>query len=468
MPLFEPPAATARQASEAAGRAAGASRSNLPPVFAYLISIMSTDRSAIEGLRIERRGDPAPASRRGRWLAAAAALLVLAVALGGWLSRPNAAPVRVAAVREAAGAAAGAVLNATGYVTARRQATVSSKVTGKVAEVLIEEGMEVRQGQLLARLDARTQDAALALAEAQLVQARRALEENQVRLRQTTIARQRQHRLLAGGASSQNDVDAADADADSFAARLALGRQQVEVAAREVAARRQDVDDTVIRAPFAGVITTKDAQPGEMISPNSAGGGFTRTGIGTLVDMTSLEIDVDVNESYINRVRSGQHAEAVLDAYPDWRIPATVIAVVPSADRQKATVKVRLAFDRLDPRILPDMGVKVAFLGEVDRQAAAGAAGARDQAAGVAGAGGTAGAAGAARALALVPRAALRQDRGQLVAFVLRGDRVERRAVRIAEAPGDEAAVLAGLTPGERVVVDGPPDLADGRKVVVR
>jgi len=414
---------------------------------------MSTDRSAIEGLRIERQGEQAPASRRWRWIVAAAVLLVLALALGGWLSRPNALPVRVAAVHEAAGAAAGAVLNATGYVTARRQATVSSKVTGKVAEVLIEEGMEVKQGQLLARLDAKTQSAALALAKAQLVQAQRALEENQVRLRQATITRQRQHRLLTGGASSQNDVDAADADADSFAARLALGRQQVEVAAREVAARRQDVDDTVIRAPFSGVITTKDAQPGEMISPNSAGGGFTRTGIGTLVDMTSLEIDVDVNESYINRVKSGQHAEAVLDAYPDWRIPSTVIAVVPSADRQKATVKVRLAFDRLDPRLLPDMGVKVAFLGQDTEQAprTPGEQAARE-----------------ARAQARVTRAALRQDHGQLVAFVVRGDRVERRAVRITAAPGDEAAVIAGLTPGEQVVVDGPVDLADGRKVVVR
>jgi HlyD family secretion protein len=411
---------------------------------------MSPDQDALEGLRIERRNEPAPASRRGRWIAAGAALIVLALALGGWLSRPTAVPVRVAAVHEAGGVAAGAVLNATGYVTARRQATVSSKVTGKVVEVLIEEGMEVKDGQLLARLDSKTQHAALALAEAQLVQAQRALEENEVRLRQAGITRQRQHRLLAGGAASQNDVDSADADADSFAARLALGRQQVEVAGREVAARRQDVDDTLIRAPFSGVITTKDAQPGEMISPISAGGGFTRTGIGTLVDMGSLEIDVDVNEGYINRVRSRQHAEAVLDAYPDWRIPATVIAVVPSADRQKATVKVRLGFDRLDPRILPDMGVKVAFLAETPPDLAQAPQGQ------------------ATRAQARVPRAALRQDRGQLVAFVLRGDRVERRAVRITAAPGDEAAVIAGLTPGEQVVVDGPPDLADGRKVVVR
>jgi HlyD family secretion protein len=444
---------------------------------------MSADRSALEGLRIERQEETPSPRRRWPWIAAAAAVLAaLALGLWGWLAGPAPLAVRVAAVKEAGGAAAGAVLNATGYVTARRQATVSSKVTGKVVEVLIEEGMPVRQGQVLARLDSKTQGAALALAEAQIVQARRALEENEVRLRQATINRQRQHRLLAGGATTQNDVDAADAEADSFAARLALGRQQVEVAAREAAARRQDVNDTVIRAPFSGVITTKDAQPGEMISPISAGGGFTRTGIGTLVDMASLEVDVDVNESYINRVKPGQHAEAVLDAYPDWQIPATVIAVVPSADRQKATVKVRLAFDRLDPRILPDMGVKVAFFAE---GAAAAQAGAQDGAqAGTAATTATTATTGtpaaapggpaapadqATRAQARMPRAALRQDRGgQQVVFVVRGDRVERRAVRIGGAPGDEVAVLSGLAPGEQVVVDPPPELADGRKVIVR
>ncbi|MDP9121755.1 MAG: efflux RND transporter periplasmic adaptor subunit, partial [Acidobacteriota bacterium] len=319
---------------------------------------MSTDKNALAGLRIERKAEEAPAARRGLWIGAVVTLLAVALALGWWLLRPKSVEVRVAAVHEAGGTAAGAVLNASGYVTARRRATVSSKVTGKVVEVHIEEGMAVREGQLLARLDSLTQNAALALAEAQLLQARRSLDENQVRYRQATLTRQRQHRLLAQGINTQNDVDTADADADSYAARLALGRQEVEVAARQVAARRQDLDDTIVRAPFAGVITTKDAQPGEMISPLSAGGGFTRTGIGTLVDMTSLEVDVDVNESYINRVKAGQHAEALLDAYPDWRIPTTVIAVVPSADRQKATVKVRLAFDHLDdPRILPDMGV---------------------------------------------------------------------------------------------------------------
>ncbi len=412
---------------------------------------MSTDTGTLEGLRIERQpaGAPPSGSRRRGWLVALAVLVLAGLALGGWLTRSSAAPVRVAAVSQAgagAGGNGGAVLNASGYVTARRQATVSSKVTGKVAEVLIEEGMAVRQGQVLARLDTLTQDAALALAEAQLGEARRTLEENEVRLRQALINKERQHKLLAGGAGTESQVEAADADADTYAARLALGRQQVQVAERQVAARRQDRDDTVIRAPFAGVITTKDAQPGEMISPNSAGGGFTRTGIGTLVDMTSLEIDVDVNESYINRVRSGQHAEAVLDAYPDWRIPASVIAVVPSADRQKATVKVRLAFDHLDPRILPDMGVKVAFLGDEAPRTVAAAAAAPE---------------------VRVPRRALRDDHGQAVAFVVQGDHVERRAVRVAPGTGDEAVVLAGLSAGEQVVIEGPADLADGRKVAV-
>jgi HlyD family secretion protein len=414
------------------------------------------NRTALEGLRIHRAEPTSARGGRG-WIVVV--VLVLAAAIAGgvwWATRTRAVAVRVVAVSSpeagSAGAGGGAVLNASGYVTARRQATVSSKVTGKVTEVLIEEGMRVKQGQMLARLDTLTQDAALGLAEAQLGQARRSLEENEVRLKQAQIVRARQHRLLAGGFATQNDVDSADADADSFAARLNVGHEQVKVAEREVAARAQDKADTVIRAPFSGVITTKDAQPGEMISPLSAGGGFTRTGIGTLVDMDSLEVDVDVNESYIHRVSSAQRAEAVLDAYPDWRIPATVIAVVPSADRQKATVKVRVAFDHLDPRILPDMGVKVAFLAPPAADSAA-----------AAGPGGTPPAASLR-----LPRAAVRQDHGQAVIFVLHGDQVERRAVVVAPAAGDEVAVTSGsLAPGDRVVVDGPPNLADGAHVVV-
>jgi RND family efflux transporter MFP subunit len=232
---------------------------------------------------------------------------------------------------------------------------------------------------------------------------------------------------------------------DALKARLALTREQVTVAERQVAVRRADVDDTVIRAPFSGVALSKDAQPGEMVSPVSAGGGFTRTGISTIVDMSSLEIEVDVNESFINRVTPGQKVDATLDAYPDWRIPAHVITIVPTADRQRATVLVRIGFEKLDPRILPDMGVKVAFMGVPEPASTA-----------------------PARPRLTVPRAAIRTDQGQSIVFVVVEDRVERRAVRVGDARGDQVEIVSGLAAGDRVVVEGPPDLADGRKVIVR
>jgi HlyD family secretion protein len=245
---------------------------------------------------------------------------------------------------------------------------------------------------------------------------------------------------------TQADADTADADVDALVARLALGRQDVEVSERQIALRRQDVDDTVIRAPFSGVAVTKDAQPGEMISPISAGGGFTRTGICTLVDMKSLEIEVDVNETLIHKVEPGQKAVAVLDAYPDWQIPVHVIMPVPTADRQKATVKVRLGFEQLDPRILPDMGIKVGFLGT--ERVAESAVGKPE---------------------VVIPRAAARKDGGHDVVFVIQGgNRVERRAIGLAVGSGDPAVVTSGLAAGERVVVEGPADLKDGATVSVQ
>jgi len=337
------------------------------------------------------------------------------------------------------------VLNASGYVTARRQATVSSKVTGKVVDVLVEEGMEVREGQVLARLDDSTVRKELALGEARLVSQRRALTETEVRLREAKLNQQRMRRLLEQGVTTQAQLDTADAEVDSLAARLDVGRQEVAVAASQVALGRQALDDTVIRAPFSGVAVSKDAQPGEMISPVSAGGGFTRTGICTLVDMSSLEVEVDVNESYIQRVKPGQKAFSTLDAYPDWQIPSRVIMPVPTADRQKATVRVRLSFDQLDSRILPDMGVKVAFLGDEEP-----------------------GAAVSRKAVVVVPRAAVRKDGDKDVVFVVQGDRVERRAVGLAASQGDEAVVTSGLAAGERVVTEGPADLKDGALISVQ
>ncbi|MHB0970361.1 MAG: efflux RND transporter periplasmic adaptor subunit [Thermoanaerobaculia bacterium] len=286
--------------------------------------------------------------------------------------KPAAAEVRVATVDQT-GSASGraAVLNASGYVTARRQATVSSKVTGKVTEVHIEEGMRVTRGQLLARLDASIQGAAWRLDLAQERAVASALEETRVRIAEAKLDLERMEKLSSEEVSSKADLDRARAEVDSLVARLAAQQDQLAVARRQVDLRRQDVTDTEIRAPFDGIVVSKDAQPGEMISPVSAGSGFTRTGICTLVDMESLEIEVDVNEAYINRVRVNQQVEAVLDAYPDWKIPAHVITVIPTADRQKATVRVRIAIDQRDPRILPDMGVKVSFIAQDDGTTAA-------------------------------------------------------------------------------------------------
>ncbi len=313
--------------------------------------------------------------RTGLW--ATAVVLVALIGAGGWYwsSQLQAAEVKVAPVTSKTTGAGGgaAVLNASGYVTARRRATVSSKVTGKVMEVFIEEGQAVRQGQVLARLDDSQARAALNVAEAQVSAARKSAIQDEARLREAELNLERRQRLVKEQVVGKAEVDTAQADVDSLKARIAYAREQIAVAESQVQMRRTELNDMVVRAPFSGIAISKDAQPGEMVSPVSAGGGFTRTGIGTIVDMSSLEIEVDVNESYIGRVKPGQKVEAILDAYPDWRIPAHVITTVPTADRQKATVRVRIGFDastgagtQVDPRILPDMGVKVSFLREDD------------------------------------------------------------------------------------------------------
>ena len=316
----------------------------------------------------------------------------------------------------------------------------------------VEEGMAVKEGQVLARLDDANPRAALAFAEAQAEAARRNIAENEVRLADARVTLGRREQLVKDRVVAQSEVDTAQAEVDSITARIAAAREMVRVAERQVAMQQTDLDNTVIRAPFSGVAITKDAQPGEMVSPVSAGGGFTRTGICTIVDMKSLEIDVDVNESYINRVVSGQDVTAVLNAYPDWQIPARVITMVPTADRQKATVLVRIGFKQLDPRILPDMGVKVTFLAASDQDKADDA---RDAGA------------GERRPTLLVPKAAVRAENGQNVVFVVRaGDVVERRAVKTGGEDGNQVEVVAGLTAGEPVVTSASPALKDGARVV--
>jgi HlyD family secretion protein len=405
---------------------------------------MSQDlKDQLASLKIDRSAETEETGKGRKWTILALIVAVAAVA-GFLVLRPKAAPVRTAVAAEStAGSGPAAVLNASGYVTARRQATVSSKITGKVAEIHVEEGMKVEAGQILARLDDRQARLELELAEAQRAAAEKGLIETQANLTlaQKDLVRNRQ--LAAGGVSSQSALDTAQAQADSLEARYRRQLEDVEVARRGAAIARQLLDDTVIRAPFAGVAISKDAQPGEMVSPVSAGGGFTRTGISTIVDMASLEVEVDVNEAYIQRVTAGQKVRATLDAYPESPYAAHVITTIPSADREKATVQVRIGFDALDARVLPDMGVKVAFLSEEG-----------------------AGSGEAAKRLVQIPRAAVRASGGSDYVLVVGADEtVERRAVRLAAGSGETAEIMAGLAAGERVVVEGPSDLAAGAKV---
>jgi len=406
---------------------------------------ISKDLAALRIPQEERGGRRAP-------IGLIVTILVIGALLAGgywfWNTQMQTVPVKTvtAAVKAGGPSAPGAVLNASGYVVARRRATVSSKVTGKVLDILIEEGHPVREGQILAHLDDTQPRASLALAEAQLVSARKAAAEDQARLQQAELTLGRRQQLLKERVVSKAEVDEAQSEVESLKARIGYTTQQIGVAESQVNLQKTNLVDMVVRAPFSGVVISKDAQPGEMISPVSAGGGFTRTGIGTIVDMSSLEVEVDVNEAFIGRVTNGQKVEAILDAYQDWRIPAKVITTIPTADRAKNTVKVRIAFDALDPRILPDMGVKVSFL--------------RDEPA--------AGAAVQTAPRIQLPKAAIRTADGRSIVFVVKEDRVERRAISVGLENGDQVEVLSGVTAGERVVVDAPAALKDGDKVKVQ
>ena len=401
---------------------------------------MSSPKPTLDDLRIERSARPESSSRF--WpVAIGVIVLVLVVGWVWWLKRPKALEVRTVLVREATGnGIERTVLNASGYVTARRQATVSSKVTGKVTELHVEEGMKVKEGQVLARLDDTNVKTSLRLVEAQLVSATNSLAETRVRIKEAEQELERQTGLVKNKIATQADYDHAEAAVLALKAKLEQQQSEVVVAEKQVAYWEQQLDDTIIRAPFAGIVTSKNAQPGEMISPISAGGGFTRTGICTIVDMESLEIEIDVNESYINRVEAGQAVEATLGAYPDWKIPCKVIAIIPTADRQKSTVKVRVGFDKLDPRILPEMSVKVAF-----REA-----------------GGSGPVAGRT---VIVPKIAIHQQDGRSVVLVVQNGKAERRAVTVSGTRADEVVVSAGVGAGERVVTDWPSGLRDGTAV---
>lgn len=397
----------------------------------------------LSGLKIEERSRSAGSGRRKTRLLALSVVIILAAAGSILAIRTRVAVVSVAEARPAGDPAATALLNASGYVTPRRRATVAAKITARVVDVYVDEGMTVTEGQLLARLDDSDAQRRLQAAGAQRDATAAQIANLKVNLANAEREYRRQEELGKEGFASVQALDLAHTAVESLRAQVAATEEQVKAADAQIAMARQDVDNCTVRAPFAGVVVSKDAQRGEMVSPISAGGGFTRTGIATIVDMESIEIEVDVNESYIARVDTGQRVEAVLDAYPDWRMPAKVRTVIPTADRQKATVKVRISFDKLDPRILPDMGVKVSFL-------------AGEQAA------------GRTAAKAIVPREAARTADGKPVMFLVRDGVLEKRAVSLGLEIGGDVEVTAGLTPGEIVVVGGPADLRDGQRVKIK
>ena len=336
-------------------------------------------------------------------------------------------------------------LNASGYVTPRRRATIAAKITGRVTGVFFDEGTRVKEGQLLSTLDDSDYKRALDSAKADRDASQAAIADLEVQLRNAEIQLKRAQQLRESGIQTQEALDNALTTADSLRARIALTKQQVTAAESRIAVAQQAVDNCVIRAPFPGIVVSKDAQVGEMVSPNSAGGGFTRTGIATIVDMKSNEIEVDVNESYIARVKEGQLVKATLDAFPNDPYDAKVRTVIPTADRQKATVKVRISFLKLDDKILPDMGVKVAFL-EEEKPAAKG----KEK---------------GPQAVGFIPKSAVRSDSSTSFVYLLRDGKVERRAVSLGMDRGTDVAVLAGVTPGDSVVVKGPESLRDGEKV---
>ena len=405
---------------------------------------MAFDQNALDSLRIERSPEPTreDSSPIYKWLIIV--VLVLAAIAGAYaLLRDTAVEVEtIVATPASSGGGAAAVLNASGYVIARRQATVSAQVTGKVAEVHVEEGMVVKKDQLLARLDDSTVRPSYELALRQLEAARKELAEIEVRLAEAERSLRRTTELRSDKLVSEAALDQAQSEVAALRARLEASRSQVKVAEGTVRVREQNLDDLLVRAPFDGVVVSKDAQPGEIVSPMSSG-GFTRTGIATIVDMDSREIEVDVNEAFINRVHDNQKTEAVLDAYPDWVIPSHVINVVPTADRQKATVRVRIAFDELEPRILPQMGVKVSFLE------------AREEAEG----------SPSARPAVRLPASAVFEQDGSRYVWRVHDEEVERVAVRTAAERDGNVDVIAGINPGDVIVARQVEGLAEGASV---
>jgi RND family efflux transporter MFP subunit len=416
-----------------------------------VVQTAGTDKSSLlNQLRIDRSEPPASDGGRGKWWATGIAVVIIA-GLGAWyLLRPTGVVVTTAEAQPANSGGSAAIggaslLDASGYIVARRRATVSSKVTGKVVEVRLEEGQRVEAGEIIARLDDSNWRAALAQSNAQLQQAQVNLVSAQSAFDDAKPIFQRNEQQKAAAVISAQNFDEAHAQFNVARNNLLIAQSALDAARAGVAVAQRNLDDTVIRAPFSGVVTEKAAQPGEMVSPVSAGGGFTRTGIGTVVDMDSLEVEVDVSENFINRVRPQQPVTIKLNAYPDWDIPGSVIAMIPTADRAKATVKVRIAIKQKDPRIIPEMGARVSFLSEKEAPAP--------------------GATTAAAPGVIIPAEAIATSGDLSVVYVVHDSSVERRAVRLGAKTSAGQIVIAGLSVGNIVALGDLAKLHDGARI---
>ena len=346
---------------------------------------MTKEKSELlRSLTIDRSPNQVRKSNSRRWvliLAAVVSCVVVAFAAFGvgkfyaqetpkqTASQPAAQP-QAPQPQQAQSARDGGNLAASGYVVARRKATVAAEITGKVVEIFIDEGMTVKEGQIVARLDSVLAEKDYELARSRVETAEAAVAAISADLDDASRIMSRVQTLSQKNFATEADLTKAQARVGVLSAQLRQAQSQAETAKIDAKRSGSMLDKHQIRAPFGGVVIDRSAQPGEMISPMSVG-GFTRTGICTIVDMDSIEIEVDVNEAFIGRVVPGGAVNAMLDAYPDWTIPASVIAIVPTANREKATVKVRIRFDKKDPRILPDMAVKVNFLRDARTDGAA-------------------------------------------------------------------------------------------------
>ncbi|MBV8501495.1 MAG: efflux RND transporter periplasmic adaptor subunit [Paucibacter sp.] len=398
----------------------------------------------IDGVDREERESGAP-----KWVwGVLAGVVVLALLSGaGWWLSMGSKPLTVETTTVRAngqGASADAVLQATGYVTARRMATVSAQITGTLTEVLIDEGFKVKKGQVLARLEDTGLKAALTAAEAQVQSSQAQIAQVRAQLVQAKADAARAAELAQSGMSSKQSQEQTATAVKTLAAQLEATLRQGEAAEAQARMARVNYDYATVRAPFDGVVTARAAQVGEIISPLSAGGGFTRTGVGTIVDMDSLEVNVDVNEAYIAQVKADMPCEAVLDAYPDWKIPSHVVAVIPSADRGKATVKVRVALEKKDDRVVPDMGVRVSFLATKPKVQETPAPG------------------------VLLPANALAQRDGANVVFVVIDGRAQARTVKLGADVGKFKLATEGVKAGETVIVSPPAEVKNGSTVQIK